>query len=66
MKDVYLSISILFLVPVVGTCLLFANLARTMPFPVSIAFPSLPQISAQAMGVDTATPESPVALKVVA
>ena len=66
MKDLYLSVSILFLVPVVGTCLLFANLARTMPFPVSMGFPSLPQISAQTMAVDTATPDSPVALKVIA
>ena len=66
MKDLYLSAAVVFLVPVLGTCLLFANLTRAVPFPVSMGFPNLPQISAQTMSVYTATPEAPPALKVVA
>ncbi len=68
MKDNYLSAAVIILVPVIGTCLLVANLARAVPFPMSMGFPNLPQMqmSAQNIAIDTATPEAPPVLKVVA
>ncbi|MCX7123214.1 MAG: hypothetical protein NTV32_06055 [Gammaproteobacteria bacterium] len=49
MKDVYLSAAVIFFIPVVGACLLIANLARSVPFPVSMGFPNLPQVAVQSI-----------------
>ncbi len=66
MKDMYIYTVGIFLIPLIGMCLLFANLGRTSPFPVSLDFPNVPQINAQSMAMMTATPSAPPALKVVA
>ncbi len=66
-KNMCLSASVVFLVPVLGIALLCANLARTVPFPVvGYAALDLPQVNAQSAAVLTATPSAPPALKVVA